>query len=134
MPQSDYYLDKEKRKTGIKMPLFNLDGGISEDYIMVRWSWEDEVRVALDGLKKEMREKFADDADPDAAELIRQGIAAQVVSWGGPSFNKKATNGNVLEFLKERPDIAERIDILAGNTKLFFTDSGESSSPGQKTK
>jgi hypothetical protein len=134
MPQSDYYLDKEKRKNGIKMSLFNTDGSESKDFIMVRWSWSDETRAVMDKLKKDMREQFADDQTPDTAEFIRLGIAAEVAGWGGPSFDKKATNGNVIEFLTERPDIAERIDILAGNTKLFFTDSGASSSPGQKTK
>jgi hypothetical protein len=134
MPQSDYYLDKEKRKNGVRMPLFKPDGGISEDYIMVRWAWSDEVRAVMDQLKKDMRVKFADDGDPDADALILDGIVSQVASWGGPSFDKKATKSNVRAFLKERPDIADRIDTLSANTKLFFTDSGKSSSPGLKQK
>ncbi len=134
MPQSDYYLDKEKRKKGIRMVLLSPSGAISEDYIMVRWAWSDEVRAAMDVLQRDMREKFADDKDPDNEAIVLEGIVAMVAGWGGPSFDKKATKANVREFLKQRPDIAERIDKLSANTKLFFTDSGASSSGGRKTK
>ncbi len=124
MPQSDYYLDKEKKKSGVRMPLFAPDGSLSQDFIMVKWAWCDEIRAVQNDLKREMRQKFANDekADPDAA--ILDGIVAMVAGW---SFKEKATPTRVRAFLNERPDIAERIDILSANTKLFFTSSGVSS-------
>ena len=120
---NDHCLDSSKVKKGVKLPLFNRDGGISKDFILVRWAWTDEVRAVMDQLKRDMRQKFADDEKPDDG-LILEGIVAQVVGW---SFKEKATKANVRKFLKSRPDIAERVDILSANTKLFFTDSGVSS-------
>ena len=121
---NDHCLDSGKLKKGVKLPLFNMDGGISDDFIMVRWAWTDEVRAAMDELKRDMRQRFADEKDPDSDGLVLDGIVAQVAGW---SFKEKATKTNVRKFLKSRPDIAERIDILSANTKVFFTDSGASS-------
>lgn len=126
MPQSDLYLDKDKKAKGIKMPL--LDGGrFTDDYIMVYWSHTDSVRAAIDKLKRDMREQFAGDGDPDQESIILDGQVALVAGWGGPTFDKKATKKNVRELLLERPDIAERIDTLSAKTKLFFSDKGSSS-------
>ena len=135
----DHLLDSDKLKSGVKMPLFNRDGGISKDYIMVRWTWADEVRAALDNLKRDGMKRIVQITptmnvkDKKAAQkknrqiesdLVLDGIASQVAGW---SFDEKPTKANVKAFLKSRPDQADRIDTLAANTKVFFTDSGESS-------
>ena len=121
---NDHCLDAGKVKKGVKLPLFNPDGGISEDFIMVRWGWSDEVRAVTDQIKRDMRQKYADEKVIDSTNELLDGIVAQVAGW---SFKEKATKTNVRKFLSGRRDIAERIDILSANTKLFFTDSGESS-------
>ncbi|GAG45510.1 unnamed protein product, partial [marine sediment metagenome] len=48
----DHFLDGTKAKEGVKLPLFDRNGGVSEDFLMVRWVWDDKVRAALDNLKR----------------------------------------------------------------------------------
>ena len=106
---------------------------------MVRWTWADEVRAALDNLKRDGLKRITQitpvmDAKSKKAaqkenqkiesDLVLDGIASQVAGW---SFDEKPTKANVKTFLKSRPDQADRIDTLAANTKVFFTDSGASS-------
>lgn len=142
----DHFLDSTKVKEGVKMPLFDMDGGVSEDYLMVRWVWGDKVRAALDNLRREGQKRITQirpDMTPEAKakaeaknkaisdELVLDGFVAQVAGW---SFDEKPTKANLLAFIKARPDVAERIDTVAATTKLFFTDSGVSSSTGRKLK
>jgi hypothetical protein len=125
-----YTLDREKVTTGVRLPLFDLEGNMTDDYLMVRWSWTDEVRSKLDQLQREMQEaiiaersgtEMAKAEVPATRELIRKGIAVQVASWHGPTFdNVPCTEQNVIEFLRLRPDIADRIDLVSSNTRLFF--------------
>jgi len=126
MAYQDHILDPVKKKKGVKMPLFGLDGAISSDFIMVRWAYSDEVRAVAAKMTRELKPG----PDGEAAEeglaetLILEGIVQQVAGW---SFKKKCTTKAIYEFLKERPDIADRIDITSGNTKLFFSSKGENS-------
>jgi hypothetical protein len=142
----DHFLDGSKVKEGVKLPLFDKGGGISKDYLMVRWVWDDKVRAALDNLKREGQRRITQirlDMSPEekkkaeaknktiSDELVLDGFVAQVAGW---SFDEKPTKANLLAFIKARPDVAERIDTVAATTKLFFTDSGASSSSGRKLK
>ena len=124
MNKEDYYLDSDKRSEGVKLPLVDREGDLSGDFIMVRWAWSDDVRNVMDNLKRDMRKKYASETDIDADDYILEGIIAQVAGW---SFDDKCAEKDVREFLIERPDIAERIDTVSANTKLFFMDSGKSS-------
>lgn len=131
--------DPDKVNNGVKMPLLNRDGGISEDYIMVRWLWSDEVRAALDNLERQgqkeitritedmtaKQKKAAQESNDEvSARLILEGRVAQVAGW---SFDEKPTATNIKAYLKSRPDVAKRVDVIADTNKLFFTDSGKSS-------
>lgn len=136
---NDHMLDADKLKSGVRLPLFDKDGGISSDFLMVRWTWDDKVRAAMENLKREGRSRIVavkpgmDKKQQKAVEvknqvisdeLVLEGMAEQVSGW---SFDEKMTKANLKAFLKARPDIADRVDTLAANTKLFFTDSGASS-------
>ena len=135
----DHCPDAAKVKNGVKMPLFDKDGGVSKDWVMVRWSWDDKVRAALDVIKREGQKriihitpgmdaktrKAAEESNENVEkELIAEGRVSQVASW---SFEEKLTKANVQAFLQARPDVAERIDTVSATNKLFFTDSGKSS-------
>lgn len=138
---NDYLLDDDKLENGVKMPLFNRDGGISDDFIMVRWAHDDKVRAALDNMQRDLTKKLTA-ITPELGASAKQRREAEkkttamtaesvldtqctlVVSW---SFSEKCIKANIRKFLKSRPDIAERIDIAAAKTKLFFGPSGKSS-------
>ena len=135
----DHCPDAAKVKNGVRMPLFDKDGGITKDYVMVRWSWDDKVRAALDVIKREGQKriiqikpgmdaktkKAAEESNENVEkELIAEGRVSQVAGW---SFEEKLTKANVQAFLQSRPDVAERIDTTSATNKLFFTDSGKSS-------
>jgi hypothetical protein len=123
-----YSLDKSKVEDGVRLPLRDAEGGLSEDYIMVRWAWTDTVRNALDELERNVTVAISAGAKPNIREKIRQGIVSMVASWHGPGFEgKECTPENVLAFLEARPDIADKIDRTSMETKRFFTSSGQSS-------
>ena len=136
---NDHCLDAGKLEKGVKMPLFTPDGGISDDYIMVRWEWEDAPRVVLDEARRQLakaliqitpdmspaKKKAAIEKNKVATDaLVLDSRCSQVISW---SFSEKCTKTNVRKFLNQRPDIADRIGDTGANTKLFFTDSGKTS-------
>jgi hypothetical protein len=127
----ELFLDEKKVRNGVKMSLFNRDGGISKEWLMIKWSWSDEVRATLDELKRQGEDEYSKDGKINTKPLIIEGILAHIASW---SYDEKLTKANLRMLLKARPDLADRIDSFAANTKLFFTDSGASSSPGPKTK
>lgn len=135
----DHVLDPDKTSGGVRLPLFDADGNISSDYLLVRWSWDDKVRAALDELKRKglkgivqitpdmsAKSKSGAEATNKAlqARLLLDGIVAQIAGW---SFDEKPTKKNIIAFIKSRPDIAERVDIASANNKLFFGVSGKSS-------
>ena len=129
MARNPHFLDPVKKKKGVRMPLLNPDGSFSDDFIMVRWAWCDEMRAAKTRLKREMRQKFTEGvmSDEDSQAIVDEGIVIEVAGWGGPSFKHKATKKAVREFFQERPDVAELVDKVSGNTELFFSDKEDSS-------
>ena len=135
----DYVPDSDKTSKGVKLVLFDRSGKVSNDYVLVRWAYDDTVKAAKDNLSREISKSLVHirpdtkPADAKAIEaknkeitdtLVREAQIAQVAGW---SFAEKATKANVRSFLKSRPDVADRIDIVSADTKLFFTDSGASS-------
>ena len=138
---NDHLLDDDKLKHGVKVPLFNRDGGISKDFIMVRWAYDDKVRAAMDNMERELTKnitalapdisataKQKRESEKEVAALTAKSVletrCSLVISW---SFSEKCTKANVHKLLKSRPDIAERVDIAAAKTKRFFGNSGKSS-------
>lgn len=135
----DYALDAEKSHNGVKLPLFDRNGELSGDYLMIRWVYDDDVRAALSDIErqgrkliipvtsemtKKEREKAEANNEKVKSELIAKGMVSQVASW---SFEEEATPENIKEFLSSRPDLASRIDTIASSTNLFFGVSEESS-------
>jgi hypothetical protein len=135
----DYALDAEKTNNGVKLPLFDRDGEMSEDYIMVRWVYDDTVRAALSDLErkagkliipvtsemnKKEREKAENANEITKETLIADGMVSQVAGW---SFEEESSPENIKDFLSTRPDISTRIDNVASSTNLFFGNSAKSS-------
>jgi hypothetical protein len=135
----DYALDSEKTNKGVKLPLIGPDGKLSDDYLMIRWVYDDKVRAALSDLERkavklivpvtsEMTKKEREQAELDNEkvknELIASGMVSQVASW---SFEEKSSPENIKEFLSTRPDVSKRIDNVASSTNLFFGNSEKSS-------
>ena len=138
---NDHCLDAEKLKKGVRLPLFKPDGGISDDYIMVRWAWDDKVRAVMDDMERDLTQKVMA-ASPTlemnakqkraaekkvkelSAESVLETQCSLVLGW---SFSENCTKANVRKLLKSRPDIANRIDVASAKTNLFFPNSGKSS-------
>lgn len=135
----EHCLDESKVAAGVKLPLYAQDGSLSDDFVLVRWGWDDVVRASIDNSMQTMTamivpitagmEKGARaEAEASNAKLQAQAtLEARVAEVAGWSFAEKATPANIKAFLKARPDVAERIDKLSGNTKVFFTNSDKSS-------
>ena len=123
MPIEDFYLDQEKVTSGVRVALTDREGKLTDDWLMVRSGHSDEVRAAMDLQKREMRERIAAKIS-DNRDLFLEVQIALIASW---SFDAKCTVKSKREFLTRAPHIADQIDTISGNVRLFFPDSVGSS-------
>lgn len=123
----DFMLDEERVASGIRLPLYDKDGNITDDWIQVRSMHSDEFQQALEFAQEHIRKDPSTDV-----EAVK--LDAQIALIAGWSFDEECNIENTRQFMKAAPHIAERIDKAAGNNALFFPDAAVSSSTGQKLK
>lgn len=119
---------------GIEVPLYTPQGQKTEHWMRIRGVDSDEFRLAEADSKRDVmriaqienpRERLAE------VELSKlKLIAVLVISW---SFPQECTQENVLEFLKEAPQIADAIDTAASKRSLFFAGRSSSSASTPST-
>jgi hypothetical protein len=115
------FFTREPANEGVKLPLTLPDGTPTEHYISVRGVDSDAFRIA----EAEQRRKAVSIAsiEDDAARLAAinesriEMIASLVIGW---SFPEDCSKKNILNFLREAPQIADQIDTVAGRRSLFF--------------
>ena len=117
----------EKANAGIKIPLFKPDGTRSDHWVRIRGVDSDEFRFAEAESRRDALRIAGIEDKRERAEAVaaskRELIGSLVIAW---SFEKECTPGNVREFLKKAPQLADAIDRQASNRALFY--SSESSS------
>ena len=121
MSDMDAFYTREAANNGIKVPLFTPDGSATDHYIMIRGVDSDEFRAADTEARRSVL-KFAAIEDPAELDIatsdaIRKTRASLVISW---SFEQECTLDNVINFLREAPQLADAIDMTAAKRSLFF--------------
>lgn len=135
----DYCPDDALTSKGVKLYLADPNGSPGKQFVLVRWRYSDEVRAALDKLKreglkrvkpikpdmtdaqKEKAEKHNQDIEKD---LILNGLVSLVAGW---SFDEKPTVANIKQFLKSRPDLVDRIEARSMQDQFFFINAEKNS-------
>lgn len=126
----DAFFTRPAANEGIEFPLVRPDGTPTEHWLRLRGIDSDEYRLAdLDSKRRAV--KIAEtldlrERDKQVDELTLRLIATLVMSWSLP---QECTLTNVMNFLREAPQIASAVERVTGNRRLFFAlgyDSSES--------
>ena len=124
------FFTRKRANEGVKLQLAQPDGTETDHWVQIRGVDSDEFKRAeadarrsalqLAGLKdeSELRKRI----NEDKLELL----AALVIAW---SFNAPCTKENVINFLREAPQIGDEIDRLAARRSLFFKQGSPTSTP-----
>lgn len=116
------FFTRESANEGIEVPLYDPQSGKrTDEWIRIRGVDSDEFRGAELVVKRAMRlivedPKIIDKDERHRAELTGL-VASLVISW---SFPEECTRKNVIEFLKNAPQIEDSINQLATKRALFF--------------
>lgn len=129
MTDMELFFTRQVANEGVELPLF-LPGTTtpSGHWIRVRGIDSDEFRLAQDKSRREVAE-IVQLPEPERSErrLAQQRnlIASLVMDW---SFSKPCTFENVVEFLKEAPQIEDAINQVAARRSLFFKNGSSNTS------
>lgn len=129
------FYTRQKANEGVKLPLFLPDGTQSDHWFMVRGVDSDQFRKSEARAKRKAVE-FAQMEDQDErADAIREAelecIASLIASW---SFDEECTDENVVNFLREAPQIADAVNRYAARRADYFSKKPGSSATGSKRK
>jgi len=134
------FFTREVANEGLLMPLKLPNGEPSDEWIRVLGRDSDQFRAAeLIANRKALNALESFTGDAHAAEEIgvnlqRECIAALISAW---SFELELTLDNKLRVLREAPQIADAINLLAGDRARFFTnkvvDISSQSKPAQNS-
>lgn len=127
------FFTRQKANEGVKLPLYLPDGTPSEHWIKVRGIDSDHFRKAEASAKRKAIEFAQIDDVEERANKVRETelecIAALVAGW---SFDMECTKENVVNFLREAPQIADMVNRYAARRAEFFSKKSDSSATGQK--
>ena len=127
MDQSAFFT-RSSQNEGKKMPLYTPDGTETSEFITVRGSYSDEFRSKNNqALRAAMKEKLT---EQEREQLRLESLAALVGGW---SFTEPCTPENVVNFLREAPQIAESINTFSANLSNFCEKKSESSDDSPET-
>lgn len=115
------FFTRKVANEGVKLPLYYPDGTVSDHWIMARGVDSDHFRQAEAMAKRQAIElsQIDDERERLAAmnELELDCIASLVAGW---SFEEECTQGNVVNFLREAPQISDMINRFAAKRSEFF--------------
>ncbi|QQM14078.1 putative tail assembly chaperone [Vibrio phage pVco-14] len=115
------FFTRQKANEGNKVPLYLPNGEPSEHWIQVRGVDSDQFKTAENAAKRKAVEIAQIEEVQERAKVVRETelecVAALVADW---SFDEECTPENVVNFLREAPQIADMINRYAANRKSFF--------------
>lgn len=118
---------------GKRLRIYNPDGTPTEDWLQVRHIWSDAFQLANDKEVAAIREVML--ANPDDVSMLdeakREGqlrVWASLVSdW---SDDEPCSAENIIKFLRKNPDVGQKIDKFAADSRRFFGNDSTSSDAG----
>lgn len=124
------FFTKQKAEEGIVLPLDTPDGTPTEHWIRIRSVDSDAFRIAEAHSKRAALKIAADKELDDNGRILAardtefELIAALVVDW---SFDMTCSLPNVVNFLKQAPQIADAINKEAARRITFYRGKSTSS-------
>ena len=116
------FYTRQVANEGVKLPLYLPDGKASEHWITVRGIDSDHFRTAESVAKRKAVEIAQLQTDQERAEAVREAellcISALVAGW---SFEEPCDEDNVVNLLREAPQIADMINRFSARRAEFFT-------------
>lgn len=129
----EQFFTREKAEKGKELPLFFPDGSISEHSIFIRGIDSDHfkaaerqsVRRAVDLTEQRKKDELTDEqVEKEYEEEKLKLVASLVIRWTLPD---DFTEENVIQLLREAPQIKDKINSLAADRKSFFGKGSDSS-------
>jgi hypothetical protein len=122
------FFTRDVNNEGIQVPLFRPDGTKSDHWIKIAGQYSDRFIKARSSLMRQAS-TIAKIDNPEEREtaIYENGLkltASLVLDW---SFEKPCTPENVVDFLRQAPQIANAIDGVASQQVLFLKSSSKSS-------
>lgn len=133
------FFTRDKANEGRKLPLHAPDGSPTDEWLVVRHVWSDDFQKAEEAAMRQARETImglGKDAKPEAvADVQRESrislLASLIAGW---SFDAECTPESAAEFLTQAPQIADKINDFAADSKAFFGNESTSSTSGSTRK
>lgn len=117
MGSMNEFYTREPANAGKRVMLSRPDGTPTDSWLNVRSRWSDEFRAAQDKALQEAAKASESEREEAIKRLKLDVLASLVASW---SFEQPCNAANVREFLENAPQIAERVDKIAGDDVRFF--------------
>ncbi len=120
VPAMEDFMTRAKANEGHKIPLHTPDGKLSPHWIRVRGVDSDSFIKARSRQSRRIGEIAAmpeDEQEEAILEATAEMLASLVAEW---SFDMPCTKENVINFLREAPQIAAEIDKFASSRTFFF--------------
>lgn len=135
----EQFYTRPKANEGRRLPLYAPDGSKTEEWIQARHVWSDAFRMAEEAGLRGAQEQvlgLGDKPDPAALDAIKCdakiGLLASLIA--GWSFPAECTPEAAAEFLRNAPQIAEKINRFAADSQGFFGDGSRNVRRGSKAK
>jgi hypothetical protein len=103
-------------------------GSLTKDWLVIRSRWCDEFQEAK---ADAVQDAFAEAKEPNdeekkaISETRKLSLVASLVgSW---SFDEECTTENIINFLREAPQLVDQIDKKAAQDKFFFGKASKNS-------
>lgn len=131
----DKYKIRKQANVPTRVKLFDpTTEKMTEDWVDIRSSLSDEFLKARDSIMQEVQsltEPNKEKRKEKVAEL-QLGLKASLVA--GWSFDLKASPENIIDFLREAPQVQMMIMSVADDSARFFSKPSGGSSTGQQKK
>jgi hypothetical protein len=127
------FFTRQRANDGVKLPLYHPDGSASDHWLVVRGIDSDIFRETEAKAKRKAIEVAQIKDEKERTLQIRESelvcIAALIAGW---SFEKECTADNVIDFLREAPQIADQVNRFAARRSEFYVKKSDSSVLGSK--
>lgn len=131
----EQFFTRQTANEGVELPLYYPDGTKSEHWLKVRGVDSDQFRQAETIAKRKSMEIAQVEDIQERAEMVREAelscIASLIAGW---SFDQELTQANIMNFLREAPQIADMVNRFAAQRTEFYRKKSNSSSTGLNQK
>ena len=117
----DEFYTRGTANEGIRIDLYLPNGDKSDHWIEMRGVYSDEYRRAYRRLMAKISDAAkGDDTESRSKRLYDYEIELLSYLVKGWSFDKKPTQKNIIYFLMEAPQVADSLDFVANDNKVFL--------------